>query len=309
MRTKNLLIYYGWLNSFNSASNSWNNEKVAQELSQYDVLVFGDGIQNTSHGDWSNTSVIVPRIKALNPSCEIYGYVSTNLVDATWKTKVNEWDNNLSVHGIFMDESGYDYGTSSTNGRKIFNWKVDYIHSKDMKCFVNAWNPDHVLSTENDTSYPNTTWNSDLLKSNLNTDDIYLLESFAYGPHGGGGALQYESATQWKQRGDNAKTFKDQIRLAGVSIILDTDSNGQTIFDFCYISANMFDLKMFGSSDTSYGSSSSKSKLWTRPDIIKLENNDLAIGVNGNVYMRYYTHGSLKLDFTTSSESSTRTIY
>jgi len=309
MRTKNLLVYYGWLNSFNSATNGWDNEKVAQELSQYDVLVLGDGIQNTGHGDWSNTSVIVPRIKNLNPACEIYGYVSTNLVETTWKTKVNEWETNLSVHGIFMDESGYDYGSVSTNGRKVFNWKLDYIHSKDMKCFVNAWNPDHVLSTENDTSYANTTWNPNLLKSNLNTDDIYLLESFSYGPYGGGGALQYESNTQWKQRGDDIQAFKDQIRLAGLCQISDSDQNGQSVFDFTYISANMFDLDIYGSSDTLHGSSSSKSKCWTRPDLIRLVNNDLKIEVNGNVYLRYYTHGKLSLDFTTSSESSSKVFY
>ena len=28
----NLLIYYGWLNSFNSATLGWNNESVAKEL-------------------------------------------------------------------------------------------------------------------------------------------------------------------------------------------------------------------------------------------------------------------------------------
>jgi hypothetical protein len=67
-KPKDLLIYYGWLNPFNSAINGWSNEKVAQDFAKYSVLVFGDGIQDPSHGDYSNTQVIISRVKALNPN-------------------------------------------------------------------------------------------------------------------------------------------------------------------------------------------------------------------------------------------------
>ena len=44
MRPKNLLIYYGWLNSYNSADNGWDNENVAQSMSEimslFSVTVF-----------------------------------------------------------------------------------------------------------------------------------------------------------------------------------------------------------------------------------------------------------------------------
>lgn len=310
MRPKNLLVYYGWLNSFNSATHGWNNENVALEMAQYDIIVLGDGIQQTSHSDWSNTSVIVPRIKALNPSCEIYGYVTTNQTDSNWKTKVGEWETNLGVHGIFMDESGYDYGSSTTNGRRAFNWKVDYIHSKDMKCFVNAWNADHVLTTVNDTSYANSTWNPDLLETNLDKDDIYLLESFSYGPYGTGGALQHESSTQWKSRGDKVHALKDKITLAGLCQIDDTDTNGQSVFDFTYVSACMFDLEIYGSSEVSHGSSTSTTKMWTRPSKIEsFIDNSMKIESSGNKYIRYYTHGKLILDWSSGVETHTITKY
>ena len=39
---------------------------------------------------------------------------------------------------------------------------------------------DHVIGTVNDTSYPNTTWNSGVVESKLNENDWYLLNQ-AYG--------------------------------------------------------------------------------------------------------------------------------
>ena len=51
-RPNDLLVYDGWLNSFNSAVNGWDNEKVAQDMARYDIIVLGDGLQSPSHGDW-----------------------------------------------------------------------------------------------------------------------------------------------------------------------------------------------------------------------------------------------------------------
>ena len=166
-----MLIYYGWLNSFNSAEHGWNNEKVAQEMAKYRVLVFGDGIQNPSHGDYSNTQIIIPRIKALNPSALIFGYVTTDQALADFKTKSDQW-NTLGVHGIFMDESGYDHGRT----RSEFNERVDYVHglSSASIAFANAWNTDNILGTANDPSYPNSTYNNPLTESALTYNDWIL---------------------------------------------------------------------------------------------------------------------------------------
>lgn len=305
---KNLLIYYGWLNSFNSATNSWNNESVAQELAQYNLLVFGDGIQSSTHGDYSNTSVIIPRIKALNTNSLIFGYVTVNQTFANFKTKVDEWDT-LNVHGIFMDEAGYDYGSSSTNSREEFNRKVDYIHSKDMNCFANAWKIQHVLGIENDASYPNTSWNPNLVESNLYDSDWYLMESFAINSSG-----NYESKTQWKSRGDECAEYEEEygINLAACSVISDSDSAGQSKFNFIYTSACMFSIAAVGSSDTNYGASSANSKMWTRPNVYHVVNNENIYSVNvqldvsdSDVYHRYFNKGRMKVDFSSGFETST----
>ena len=301
---KNMLIYYGWLNSFNSAQNAWTNEKVAQELARYSILVLGDGIQLSSHGDYANTGVIIPRIKALNPDCLIFGYASINQSYADFKTKANAW-NSIGVHGIFMDEYGYDYGSVATNGRSAVNDKIDYTHglSSANLCFANAWKIQHVLGENSDASFPDSTWNPDGVGPNLNSDDWYLLESFAITS-----APAYESAAQWKLRGEAAKEYG--INVAACSVILDTDSLGQDKFDFIYTSACMFNLEAVGSSDASYGAGSAKSKMWARPAIAVGDLCEpISICADGSKYLKYFEYGLMKLDFTAANEDSGITVY
>lgn len=311
---KSLLIYYGYPNSFNSATNSWNNENVAQEMSKYDLIVFGNGIESTGHGDNANINIILPRIRELKLSALQFGYVTINQSFANFTSKVDDWIDNRDVNGIFMDEAGYDYGSISTNSRIEFNKKVDYCHSKGLLCFVNAWKIEHIIGENNDVSYPDTTWNSNGLASNLNTNDWYLLESHVVNSCGA-----YEDNEQWYTRGDNAtKACKDYgINLAAIGCLNETDENVQDKFDFMYTSAEMWSLHAMGSGDydgsNSYGPSNAKTKLWTRPNTfqmgenysdspsIEVDNND------SNVYMRYVERGKLELDFSSGSECSTIT--
>jgi len=306
----NMLIYYGWLNSFNSAVNGWDNEKVAQELAKYDLLVLGDGLQASSHGDYSNTTTIINRIKVLNAKTKIFGYATVYQTYSSFKTKVTEWDT-LGVHGIFMDEAGYDYGTVATNSRSEFNKKVDLIHSQSSAniCFANAWKIDHVMTREDDTSYPNSTWNPDLLKSNLNSTDWYLLESFAITS-----TPSFESHTQWLSRGERAKEVASiyGVNLAACSVIDDTDSLGQDKMEFVYISAVMFSLDAVGTSDLSYGASTAKSKLWGRPAVLDIDYQSAQpeIVLKGtSTYCRYLKNSKLEIDFTSGTESVSVDVY
>lgn len=304
---KNLLIYYGWLNSFNSAQNQWNNEKVAQEMAKYDLIVLGDGIQNPSHGDWSNTQVIVPRIMELNPNAIIFGYVTINQTLANFKTKVDQW-NDLEAGGIFLDEAGYDYGKK----RAEFNERVFHVKSQQYAnvCFANAWNIDHVLGTENDASYPNSTYNPDGYESLLDENDWYLLESFAVNTASYQG--DYASKADWKARGDKAvdKRVEYGVQMAGSNVIDDSDQNAQSMYDFCHRAAQAFALDANGSSDTSYGSSSAKTKFWTRPDpkdIVIEEDSDISVTADtgdADVYLSYLGKCKISVDFSSGSEAS-----
>jgi hypothetical protein len=304
-RPTELLIYYGWLNSFNSAQNGWDNEKVAQDMAKYRLLVFGDGIQDSGHGDYANTQIIIPRVKALNNYSEIYGYVTVNQDYGDFTGKVDEWDT-LEVDGIFMDEAGYDFGRT----RAEFNQRVDYVHSKTYAntVFANSWNSNHILGTENDLNFPNSTYNDSRAESNLNNDDWVLLESFPVNTSTGG----YESAGDWAVRGSRALNLRNTYgtNFAASSVINNDNTDGTALFNYSYISSLMFSLEAHGTSDTNYGASSASVKYWTRPGIsdigeiyclncsVQADNND------SSVYHRYVEGAKLTLDFNDSSQTS-----
>ena len=321
MKPKNMLTYYGWLSCLNSSVNGWDNEKVAQDMARYNLIVLGDGLANSGHEDYANSVEIISRVMELNPSVLIFGYVSVNQSLANFEAKVDDWES-LNVHGILMDEAGYDFGTVYTNSRTAFNAKVDYVHSQEHAnlCFVNAWNMDNIIGIEEDASYPNSTWNPSEVASNLNSYDWYLLESFpinteaytASNPDG------YEPKAQWYSRGEKAKNHKQSfgINLAAAGTINDGNSDEQKLFDFLYTSACMFALDAVGSSDAEYGSGSAKTAFLDRPDVsnmgdildvepfVNVDEND------SDVYMRYTDYGNFKLDFSgNDNQESTITKY
>lgn len=307
-RPKNLLIYYGWLNAFNSAQNGWDNEKVAKDLAKYNLIVLGDGVQDPSHGDFANTQIIIPRVKELNADALIFGYVTTNQDLSAFTAKAAQW-NDLAVHGIFMDEAGYDYGKT----RDEFNERVNLIHGQSDAnlCFANAWNIDHVLGTEEDASYPNATYNPSLTDSALDEQDWYLLESYPINTDSYPGG--YEPQADWKVRGEKAVERRNQffINLAGSGIINDDNANGQAMFEFGFTSACMFALEAFGTSDSFYGAGSAKTEFWSRPPTLGIgviPKYEIAIADDaGDVYWRFVEFGKFMLDFTSGAESSSIT--
>ena len=305
MRPKNLLIYYGWLNSFASAENSWDNENVAQSMSIYNILVFGDGVQNPSHGDFANSQIIIPRIKEINPEALIFGYVTVNQSLNDFTTKVSQW-NDLEVDGIFMDEAGYD-----CKNRIELNSRIDVVHNQEFSniCFLNSWNIDHVMGIENDPSYPNSTYNPGLVDSNICADDWYLLESFVVNTSAYSANDGYANKNDWYARGNKAVERRKEfgIKLASVGIINDDNSNGQDLFDFCYRSALAYSLDANGTSDSNYGASSATTKFWQRPkpygDGKQEEFNVIMDGHNSDLYLRFFPFMKVLLNFNTKTSA------
>lgn len=298
-RPTDLLIYYGWLNSFNSAVNGWSNEAVAQDMAKFGLIVLPDGVQDPGHGDYANTQVIIPRIKELNPSALLFGYVEMNQAYGTLTPKIDQWIT-LGVDGIFYDQAGYDFGTD----RAGQNQRMQYAKDNDLLCFVNSWNIDHVIGTENDPSYPNSTFNPSAVESVLGSDDYYLLESFPVN------TLSYSSPginahTDWSYRAVKAIThrFNYGIKIAAVSVINNDNVNGQDLFEFSFVSALMFALDGHGTSDHNYGASTAQVEYWTRPDVSKLgmifslSPTVQAVVGDDDKYLRYLQTGRLVLDY------------
>lgn len=241
----NLLIYYGYPSSFNYQSNYWNLYSVASDMSQYDIIVLGAGLEHPAHRDHNNTRTIISLIDGV-----VFGYVSLAQPEYQIIEKIDMW-NNIKVTGIFLDESGYDFG----NDREKFNTIVNYIHSTSNIIFVNAWNPNHVLGIVNDVSYPNTIYNPLLVESALNNDDWYLLEScpFYHNTY----INNYDKCYQcWNLK----KEY--EINLASVSTIINKHPYGHILFNHHYKLAQQFNFDGQGTSDIYYGAGSSIVKLW-----------------------------------------------
>ncbi|WP_217594651.1 hypothetical protein [Cohnella sp. GbtcB17] len=179
-------VYYGWPSLVNGAAG--NLTTAANTFSQFDVLVFGDGIEHATHGDNANTKTIMATLKANGK--KVFGYVdlgvsTQNLSIATLQTYVDEWKS-MGAYGIFLDDYGFDYGVTRARQNTI----LQYIHSVGLKAFMNAWNIDDALGNldENGASNP----------PSVVAGDYYLAESWLISGNA------YQSVSAWSAKADKA---------------------------------------------------------------------------------------------------------
>lgn len=302
-----ILFYYGYLNSFNSAVNGWDNEKVALDMAKYNICIFGDGVQNPSHPDYSNTQIILARLKVIKPEILIYGYVAAAQTIGDFQTKTDQWDT-LQIDGIFMDEAGYDFGVD----RDTLNSEIIHVRSKTYanKCFVNSWNMDHIIGLADDVSYPNSTYNPSLHDSLLDSRDIYLLESFSVNTTAYSGNNGYATQSDVLTRGNKAVTHSETygIQIATLGVIDDGSSDGQDLFNFAYYSCLMFGFEYEGTSSTNYGASTAAVNFWDRPRIKQIGRTDeiavIQTTTDTDLLLRYGPRARCALDFSTGAQTS-----
>ena len=303
----NILFYYGYPNSFNSTTNQWNNEKVAQDLARYKMIVFGNGLENPSHPDYNNFKIILARLKELNSSISVFGYVTAKQPFADFNTKTSQWDT-LGVKGIFIDEAGYDYGITRTQ----FNQIVDCVHSqtKANVVFANAWDSDNIIGISDTPAFPNSTFNPLLIKSNLIKTDWILFESFAVNTASYTSTGGFVDSASWLIRGKKSYAIQKDfgVHVATVGIINNDNVKGQILSDFAYYSAAMFEFNAWGTSDTYYGASSAQVKRWTVPATYfaapNISNIAIQSGVNSSIYLKYGDVYRMEIDFTSGSQKA-----
>ena len=305
LRPRDLLVYYGWPSAFNSAENQWNLDKVSQDMARYGLIVLGQGLEDPGHGDHTSTVQIIQKVKALNPSTLIFGYVTANQDIALFEAKADQWIQ-IAVDGIFADEAGYDFGVKRTE----LNERIDYVHGEGKIIFPNAWNTKHLLGVEDDPSYPNSTYNPNLAPSALTPDDWVLLESFAVNTESYLDGV--EAKEQWAQRGSAMLSLRasHNVNFAAVSMIANDHASAESLFEFAFVSGLMWSLEAFGSSDVSYGSGSATVKLFDRPKSLSDLGGVWSLNpsvqldlADQNRYLRFLASGKLVLDFNSKTGS------
>jgi len=98
---------------------------------------------------------------------------------------------------------------------------VQYCHSKGLNVIMNAWNPDDVLAGVN---------------MQLNTNDIYLLESYLISDG------KYLSLKHWKTKADKCATYQKDLGVQMVCLST-TKTNDQFTHDTLFTFNRIMDIE------------------------------------------------------------------
>jgi hypothetical protein len=238
---KRLAVYYGWPSNVNGIVGNLNGS--FNVFSQYDAIIFGGGLEEPEHGAHIFTTQLTKMLT--NASCEVFGYVDLGVTTynhsyTTLTNKMSKW--HAMGADIFLDDYGYDYGTS--RARQIS--AVDYAHSIGCTAFVNAWNPDHAFSDAYDATY-----NPDSLPTPLQTNDIYLLESYQIM------LGEYRPANQWILKSMKCVDYMEQtgVRMFCVTSSTSTNQYSDKKWWYAYDSCVLYNYHAVGWGESNYSAS------------------------------------------------------
>jgi len=231
-----LAIYYGYPSLVNGAGGDL--DAAADSFAGFDLVVLGDGLEQSCHEDHTNTRAIVARLNLSGTL--VFGYVdlgvtTQNLSLPDLYTSIDEW----AAMGV--DDAGHEYGVD----RPRLTAATSYVHSLDLQVFVNAWYPEDVFEDDPPGS-----------PTPLEPGDWYLAESH---PVSGGRCGDLEA---WWNKSQTLEAFRTQtgVKVAGVS----TGDDGPTgwanapAFRQSLWAAYLFDLDAFGFTNPQYSAGTNR---------------------------------------------------
>lgn len=286
---KKLAIFYGWPSSLNSATNGWDLDNVSDDLAQYDMVVLGAGLEDSSHGDHSNTVSILAKTAVSN--VDFYGYITISSSQSSIETSVDNWKAMGSrIVGIFCDEFGYDY----ENGRSKQNDVVQYIHDAGLDAFVNAWDPDDALSNAVESTY-----NPAGTAHKLGSGDWYLAESYQVSNG------SWVSESDWTAKSNKMDSYKSSTGVK-MATIATAGSGGfsQSKFDYCYVSTMLYGFDACGWGENNYSASDSVMPFRTRMSILGTKHNGSIVSSSGT----YERNTNIGLHVDTSAHTVSTTL-
>ncbi len=170
-------------------NNSATNDDAVKIYYEYDIVVFNGNIEEPTHSWHSNTAYICSKLKEINPSIKIFGYIHSHdpsiadngssqpfLPIEVVNDKIQKWKNLVGATGIFLDAFGYDYSVSRARQREL----VSAVKSHGMNVIVNSWMPDYVFSNKNFVLSGGFQANPELLPSLVDENDYYIFENHVY---------------------------------------------------------------------------------------------------------------------------------
>lgn len=253
---KKLAIFYAYPSTVNG---TYSVNGAIAVFNQYDIIVFGAGLEEISHPDHLNTEQIIN-----NSSPNYYGYIDSTLANNVIKNKISKWAK-MGVVGIFMDRFGFDFGL--TRGKQ--NYILNEIHGKNLIAFVNAWNPDDVFQQVNGTSCC------------INSGDWYLAQSH-YVKDG-----EYQNLEEWETKSEKLVIAKQTFGINIACITTTTDIIGfdQNKWDNAYYSYAIYNFDASGWGEPLYSAQTSQLPFRIRKEIFGTEFTS-NIFKNNNIFQR-----------------------
>ena len=246
---KRLFIYYAWPIAVNG---TWSITQAVNIFNNYHLGVFGKDLENPQHPHHESTKDIINQT-----SSEIYGEVDCTLSLITIKNKIDQWAlmGRLlkKITGIFCNLFGFDYGLARTKQNDI----VDYIHSKSLAAFINAWNPDDVFAG--------------LPAPRLNMNDWYLAQSH-YILLG-----DWQSQSEWETKSNKMRLYKQiyNVKMACITTTNLVFGFDQNKWDNAYFAHSLYGFDASGWGEPNYSATDA---------LLPLRNRKLIFGkiINGN---------------------------
>ena len=134
---RKLLVFYGIPSLINGSTTS---EEAAGVLKQFDMVVFGAGLENPEHEFHEAFVELVPLLEGV----ELFGYTATGSQDgtnplsmATIEASVERWALIPGIKGVLLDEFGNDYLNDDARRASV----VNFVRAQNLGFIANAFMP------------------------------------------------------------------------------------------------------------------------------------------------------------------------
>lgn len=286
-------FYYGQPSGVNGAAG--DTALATRAFADYDIVVLGDGLEETAHPDHTRTQTIIGNLRT--SGTRVFGYVDlcvmgggscTNLALSEIEAKADRW-RAMGVAGVFLDQAGYDYNVS----RDRLNAAVDYLHANGLAAFVNPWVPNDVFSPA-----ANPTLNPAGTATHLGASDYSLHESFAIE------AAQFQDPATLAAKADAELGWKRALgtRIAVVNTLAPGAGFDQAQFEYLWWMSLIYDFDAMAWGETSiYSADTSALTFHPRPSPANLGGSidPVAVDHRSSVYARQTTQGRIEVDTAT----------
>lgn len=228
-----LIIYYSYPQGVNEL---FNVERAAQLFARWDLIVFGQPLQEPDHEAHADTVAVIERIHELNPRAKVFGYVSVRvsladppaldpLTDQEIRDQIDAWQE-MGVDGMLLDEFGFDYNVPRTRQ----NMAVDHVHNAGLVCLINAWvqadafAPDTAAALEVD-PFADADYHDDYnpggVPSRIRPGDYTLLETWVSNTAFYPGPAHVADIFNIEARARHARTYRERlgVKWLGGSVV------------------------------------------------------------------------------------------